>query len=386
MADNKEDTRAKSEEPEVTKIQRGNKKGVVTRYAKNLVRYVVEEDIEAVKATIDKMRNAFKEFESFHERYHISLDDPKEIEASDEYFYQAEQEYVESLKDAKDWVNGYNRLNGPQTQDRDRYSHVVSDVYSMVNLPKVELEPFDGNLLTYHNFIATFSEVVDKVVKDDRIKLTRLLQSTTGKAKEAIKSCILIPGDAGYHQACKILRQRFGNEHLITEHTIQSLRQEKPIRSTEDLLRLADELVNCEMTLKQMDRLAEIDSQSCILEVVKRLQLHHQSRWKRQALEMKREYDRYPRFTDFVKFISKEAEEAADPVYGKIGQRTCADFKSRSPSGSTQVKSMSFASNVSHQFVQRTYPPCMLCSGGHKLLFCAKFKDMKVDEAEICQR
>ena len=56
--------------------------------------------------------------------------------------------------------------------------------------PEVNLEPFDGNALNFHNFIAMFKEVVEKKIDDQRGRLTRLIQFTTGEAKETIRHCI----------------------------------------------------------------------------------------------------------------------------------------------------------------------------------------------------
>lgn len=206
-----------SEDIQVTRAQRGNKKGLVTRFINNLSRYVVEEDDSAVKETLEKMKTLFKDFEDIHIRYHDQLRDENEIDISDDYFFQAEQAYINAFKSAKDWLRGTARVEASPVKD----SNVFSDLHTLINLPKVEIKPFDGNPLDYHSFIATFDELVDKVVTDSRAKLTRLLQSTMGNAKEAIKSCILIRGDDGYQQARNILHQRFGNDHLVTERIIR---------------------------------------------------------------------------------------------------------------------------------------------------------------------
>ena len=140
----------------VTKVERGNKRGLVTRYMNKLTRYAVEEDEVAIKETMDKLRNAFVDFENFHIRYHSRLEEPEEIEQSDNYFFQAEQEYINSLKDAKDWLKGFMRMKSPPQQTVQASD--THDMYRLINLPKVELEPFDGNPLKYHSFIATLTK------------------------------------------------------------------------------------------------------------------------------------------------------------------------------------------------------------------------------------
>ena len=71
-----------------------------------------------------------------------------------------------------------------------------ADIFSIINLPKVELEK-------YHCFIKLFEECVKTA--DDTIKLTRLLQYKSGKAHVSIRSCILM--DDGYNRAREILSE-----------------------------------------------------------------------------------------------------------------------------------------------------------------------------------
>ena len=61
--------------------------------------------------------------------------------------------------------------------------------------PKVDMEPFDGNTLNYHYFIALFKEVVESKIDDIRGRLTRFIKYTIGDAKELIKHCIELPSN-----------------------------------------------------------------------------------------------------------------------------------------------------------------------------------------------
>ena len=90
-----------------------------------------------------------------------------------------------------------------------------SDLINSLNVPKVEIDKFEGNPLDYLMFMAIFDEVVHTKVMDGQVKLNRLLQYTSGPAKATIKNCALIGGDAGYAQARDILKKRYGNSHLV---------------------------------------------------------------------------------------------------------------------------------------------------------------------------
>ena len=77
---------------------------------------------------------------------------------------------------------------------------------------------------------------------DGQVKLTRLLQYTTGPAKMAIKTCALIGGDAGYTQARDILKNRYGNSHLVSQMIISDLKNGKRITKANELQQLGGEL------------------------------------------------------------------------------------------------------------------------------------------------
>ena len=56
--------------------------------------------------------------------------------------------------------------------------------------PQVALEPFDGNPLEYKYFMSMFRESVKKKIEDPKGKLIRLIEYTTGEAKDLIKNFI----------------------------------------------------------------------------------------------------------------------------------------------------------------------------------------------------
>ena len=76
--------------------------------------------------------------------------------------------------------------------DSDKVS--TREMMGFLNMPKVELEVFSGDPLRYHEFLKSFDLNVDCMASDADMKLTRLIQYTSGRAKDAIRSCLLIGG------------------------------------------------------------------------------------------------------------------------------------------------------------------------------------------------
>ena len=68
----------------------------------------------------------------------------------------------------------------------------------MLSMPKLTIDVFTGDPLTYKEFMTIYDEVVDSKPVDSHMKLTRLLQFTSGKAKDSIRHCALIGGSRGY--------------------------------------------------------------------------------------------------------------------------------------------------------------------------------------------
>ena len=204
------------------KLVRGQKKGIVTKAIGAVYRYMAEEDNEEVISRLRKLKDSFDIFEKAHDSYHNMLDNPDEVELSDTYFITAQDEYTKVLVKSNAWLK---QREFPTEQSSKSSDHDINtNLVSVLSLPKVEIESFDGDPLKYHKFIALFEESVEKLVKDDKVRLTRLLQYTTGSAKQAIQGCILIDGDSGYKQARDILCQRFGNKHLVVNRILNSLR------------------------------------------------------------------------------------------------------------------------------------------------------------------
>ena len=131
-------------------------------------------------------------------------------------------------------------------------SDSLSDLVNLLSIPKVELDSYDGDPREYQSFISMFDELVDSKLKDDQLKLSRLMQYTTGTAKSAIKSCSLIGGSDGYAQARAILKSRFGNTHLVTQTIIADLRNGKRVTKPHELLQLADDLSTASAALRNI--------------------------------------------------------------------------------------------------------------------------------------
>ena len=82
------------------------------------------------------------------------------------------------------------------------------------------MEPFDGNVLNYHHFMALFKEVVENKVEDPRGRMIRLLKYTSGEARELINHYIQLPSNEGFKYAKYLLEEAYGEFHC-DRHIVQ---------------------------------------------------------------------------------------------------------------------------------------------------------------------
>ena len=366
-------------------------KASVTRHMNTLERHLAEQNKEAAHKKLDDLKKSFLSFEIAHESYNALLEHEPDVEASDKYFMDHENLYTnivgramlffEPKDDAKEEVMG------PVSQaiDSSLSSTNSHELMMLMNMPRQELEKYDGDPTSYHVFISMFEENV-KCLEDDKLKLTHLIQSTTGKAHAAINACALMSGDKGYEQARMVLLERFGNDYIVSERMITNIRSGKQLHSPEDIQQLADDLNQCYLVLKEMGKAQEVESQRCISEVVDRLPKYIRDRWRRQAQDIKDNKRRFPCFEEFMNFVAKEARYSNCPVYGEK-----ARSNNNQSSQSSQPKPKT-TSSFSTSAMTKKPKKCILCSQDHNLLYCKRFREMErsqrvqlVSEKGLCE-
>ena len=365
------------------KVVRRQWKAAVTRHLNTLQRHIAEGDVEQVRDRLNKVKVTFSELESAHEAFQQTLTTDAEFDQSESWFPDAQRSYISSIKSAKQWLGDDDKpvsvkskvttVTGA-TQSSSAQSH-ETELINLLSIPKLEIDKFHGNPLEFQSFMAIFDEAVSSKVSDDQIKLTRLLQYTTGPAKAAIRNCALIGGRAGYTQARDILQKRFGNEHLVSRKILNDLINGKSVSKPNDIRQLADDLAMAAAVLKSLNLSHEIDNQNSVLEILQRVPKAIQSKWRNKALEVKRDSGSYPTFDYFVEFMSKIASDWSDPVYGGDALKS---FSNNSPRAKTSsVNTFSADSSAPLPQKPQTFKPCVSCGQSHRLIYCPVFKTMR---------
>ena len=255
-------------------------------------------------------------------------------------------------------------------------------------LPKCELVKFNGDPLDYWIFISSFDGAVGSTSVGACAKLNCLFQYCEGEALAVIRCCAVMRPEEGYTKARELLRERFGNDYRISETWVRKLTEGPRILPGEHkgIQRLADDLQSCTLALSAMNKLDEIDTKRSLSLIVKRLPNYQQGKWRSKAVSILDKTGRYPNIAELVKFLSKAAREANDPVYGLEDRIT--------KEKSTMKKGANYNVQATSKFDQRSrvgtdipkgrggknelmkQTACPLCSEGHMLTACDNFRKM----------
>eukprot|EP00057_Strongylocentrotus_purpuratus_P021095 XP_011675569.1 PREDICTED: uncharacterized protein LOC105443725 [Strongylocentrotus purpuratus] len=188
-------------------------------------------------------------------------------------------------------------------------------LWEVMQLPKAELTPYDGNPLEFWEFWRSFEDNIDSSSCGDRTKLTRLLYYCRGEPKRRLSPCLLMNASQGYSTAKRLLIERFGDPVVITDSWMKKITSGKQIgpRDKKGLRELADDMSVCLMSFQAMGFEQELSPQKVLLPLAERLPFHLKGKWLSRVGAIRRQ-ERIPRFEDLMYFVQEAAQEVNDPV------------------------------------------------------------------------
>ena len=275
----------------------------------------------------------------------------------------ASDKNTQSVKDRIGYFPSPARKSPDQNSDKALEALYRQQAVMMgaLQAPKIELLDFNGDPMSYHSFIRSFEENLEKMC-DDGARLARLIHLCKGEAGRAIKCCSLMNPEQGYARARRLLEQRFGNKHTITELWIKKLNDGGP---RVNLQEYADELLDCYESLNALGALQEMNAQCNLLAMITRLPMHLQNKWQDYVFELRSRRDRRPTLKDVVDFVGRAAAVMSDPVYGSASMRSKRAEK-------TPTR-MTYAATAD--------VPCPICDDGeHSVPQCRRFLEMNAND------
>ena len=278
----------------------------------------------------------------------------------------------------EDWLefghkNSESSRGTPKDAEKDQADVLVNTVESMLriqNLPAVQLDVFGGNPMDYAYFRAAFTETIKGVPVDERSKLTRLVQYTSGEAKELIKGFVH-DGTNGYMKAMALLDKEYGDPRVICSAYMKELRLWPQIKPNDHVSAKAFYrfLLKCK-AIKEQGWLASFESPDTLRLVVSKFTPRIQEAWNAKAVRIMTKGNSEAQFEDLVSFVNFQCKLMTNPDYSK---EAFNEGKERKP---TSVKT--FVAGISKSSAKAV--SCLECGEDHKFDECAILAERSIDE------
>ena len=92
-----------------------------------------------------------------------------------------------------------------------------------LTLPQPEVPVFSGNPIEYWTFIRAFENLIDKKTTSESARLYYLVQYTSGKVQELVKSCLSMSEESGYRTARNLLQKGYGSSYKVASAYVKKL-------------------------------------------------------------------------------------------------------------------------------------------------------------------
>ena len=364
---------ADATDAEVLKKKRTQSRSVLSRYSNSIKRHMAERDTYGVCDKLKQFKSTFESLEGYHYAYIEQMADGDiDISAENKWHSGVFEEYLSLVRKANEWLESkVPGLKLDTTSSGATSSAAVApaaaglsdEMAALLSLPRVGVPVFTGVPGEYQRFISRFDDNIDRRLKDDRAKLSRLLQCLEGAAYVAVEHCEL-SGPDGYQAARDILRERYGNADVATRNVVAELENGKPMTRASDLRLLADRALLACKTVRQLGSSSEIYGQQFFLRVVNRCHPQVKSRWISHALDHKEKTGAYPDFVNFCNFLDRQAKRFMDSEFG-------AELQATAVRGKATVFNTACSDDTG---------VCRMCKLGHEITVCPKFLDLQPHE------
>ena len=135
--------------------QRATYKARMTKSAKTLNRLIKEREVNLIKKHGMKMKTWFCDFDETNDAYVETLTDEAEIAAASSYYDAVYDSYLDQLDALTSAMDSLTVQTSVVVENIVPES-TLSAISQIVNLPKMDLEPFDGTVSKYQRFMVIF--------------------------------------------------------------------------------------------------------------------------------------------------------------------------------------------------------------------------------------
>ena len=302
-----------------------------------------------------------------------------------------------------------NRSTGEELLEK--LSELLTQRQDRESLPRPEPEVFRGNPLQYPTWIKSFETFIERKTKDPSERLYYLGRYTAGEAKEAVSGLLSLGSTDAYQKARKILTDRFGNQFMVADAFCKRINNWPRIlpNDSQGLRRFSDFLEHCNTAMNNIRYLSVLNDPDENQKILRKLPNYLAVRWSRivdewiteeesvqspgeQAHQLTRNREKvgFPPFSEFCKFIKKEARISCNPVTSLHALKG-DDKEDRGRNGtSTRHRKPpevgAFATGVregnesSRGRIEPKINTCLHCKSEHELDNCPRFARLPLPE------
>src|SRR5215469_3635467 len=187
-------------------------------------------------------------------------------------------------------------------------------------LPPVEPIVFNGDFTKYRAFLISFKTNIEAKCHTEMHKLSYLMKYTKDEPHDIASSCIHLDEEQCYIKAMEMLEKQYGNSNRIAQSFLKKLKDWKII-TTDDRVKINElyfYLNQIKNNMKTMSLLNQLNSHTEILNIVRKLPMFIQRKWKQKAYNIFKR-DEQVTFDHLVEFMKEQAEIVSIPVFDEIG-------------------------------------------------------------------
>ena len=345
------------------------------------------QEVQAMKARLETYRKAEEESQGGDRHSLVGTDDG----ITSNLIHQN----VSNPKKHKSAVAG-------QVFDTSLFAQALTDNMQRSRLPVPVPSTFSGNALEYMDFERSFMTLVDNRGIPPAEKLYYLKQYVSGPAREAIEGFFYGVTQEAYEGAWTTLHDRFGQPFKI-QQAFRSKLDKWPKINVKDpvsLQKFADFLKSCNDAIPHIAGLEVLNDFHENQKLLNKLPEWIVSRWNRVVTDSLDQTGFYPLFDQFVRFVSKEARVANNPISSinaikgnhdnkytgtrdtPRGKGTSLKTKATEQDKKVNKKKQTPAQKPSEEKrTEYTPKPCSLCSKtDHQIDKCDKFLSKPLDD------
>ena len=170
-----------------------------------------------------------------------------------------------------------------------------------------EEERYSGDPLRYHQFIRQMEDRILNIhaQTDPGHALQLLLESTTGRARKLISSCIMLPPAEALTKALQLLFKSFGSPAVAVKAHLRLVCEGPPIHIDERSLQdFYSDLINCKMVVESANATHLLNSAATAEGIFSRFPQHFQRQFAELALRRGYDMEVVP-FDLFVEFVDQ---------------------------------------------------------------------------------